>query len=212
MNGEVSATTRESTLILLLKQGESSAAQLAGFIGISVQAMRRHLRILEEDGLVESTQIAVGPGRPFNLWQLTMQGQTRFNDDSQRFALDLLSSINATLSPEIIDVILAQQALKKASFYRNQMGPGTVEDRLVKLVELRNEEGYLAESHQAEDGSGWYLKEFHCSISRIAENFPIVCDQELQMIRQTFPDCEVNRVQWRLECGHSCGFHIAPNS
>jgi DeoR family suf operon transcriptional repressor len=45
---------------------------------------------------------------------------------------------------------------------------------------------------------------------RIAEQFPCVCDQELQLIRHTFPDCQVERVHWRLEAGHSCGFRLTP--
>jgi DeoR family suf operon transcriptional repressor len=46
---------------------------------------------------------------------------------------------------------------------------------------------------------------------RIAEEFPMVCDQELQLMRHTFPDCQVERIHWRLEEGHSCGFRITPH-
>jgi DeoR family suf operon transcriptional repressor len=59
---------------------------------------------------------------------------------------------------------------------------------------------------------GWVIREFHCSVMRIAEQFPCVCDQELQLIRHTFPDCTVDRVHWRLESGHSCGFRLTPRS
>ncbi len=44
----------------------------------------------------------------------------------------------------------------------------------------------------------------------IAEEFPAVCDQELLLIRRTVPDCLVERVHWRLEGGHACGFRITP--
>jgi DeoR family suf operon transcriptional repressor len=30
------------------------------------------------------------------------------------------------------------------------------------------------------------------------------------LIRNTVPDCEVERVHWRLEGGHACGFRITP--
>ena len=75
MTFAVQASTREATLRLLLRQGKGSASKLAVCIGISVQAMRRHLRSLESDGLVESSSNPEGPGRPSNLWQLTPQGQ-----------------------------------------------------------------------------------------------------------------------------------------
>ena len=74
----------------------------------------------------------------------------------------------------------------------------------------RKEEGYLSELKLSNDGVSWNLIDFHCSIKSIAEQHPIVCDQELQLIRNIFSDCEVHRVQWRLEGGHSCGFQLNP--
>ena len=47
--------------------------------------------------------------------------------------------------------------------------------------------------------AGWCINEYHCSVQRIAEEHPAICDQELQVIRMTFRDCRVERVHWRLE-------------
>ena len=212
MTAEVQAPTREATLTLLLRQGESSAAKLAVSMGISVQAMRRHLRSLENDGLVESSLTSLGPGRPLNLWQLTNQGQSRFNtgNASENFALELLSSVEEALSSEMLEEALSKQALDKAAIYRKKIGSGDLSVRLQKLVELRNKEGYLADLHSETDGISWYLNAFHCSISTIAEKYPMVCHQELAFIRYIFPECLVKRVQWRLENCNSCGFQITP--
>jgi len=210
MGAHAQAPTRESTLTLLLRQGEVSAANLADQLGISVQAMRRHLRSLEEDGLVESTPMPAGPGRPSNLWRLTGRGHQHFPDGSEHFALGLLDSMKATLSPEAMASLLSQQALEKASRYRQRIGSGSLQERIATLAELRRQEGCVTELQQDPDGQGWLLSEFHCSVQRIAEEHPALCDQELQLIRHTFPDCLVERVHWRLEEGHSCGFRIAP--
>ena len=59
MGANTNAPTRETTLTLLLRQGETSASRLADELGISVQAMRRHLRSLEDEGLIESTAVSV---------------------------------------------------------------------------------------------------------------------------------------------------------
>ena len=82
MGAPSQAPTREATLTLLLRQGEIDAAGLASQLGISVQAMRRHLRTLEDEGLVESTAVTAGPGRPSNLWRLTSRGHQHFPDGS----------------------------------------------------------------------------------------------------------------------------------
>lgn len=204
------ASTREAALTLLLRHGQATASDLASWLQVSVQAMRRHLRSLEEEGLVEANCRGAGPGRPSNRWQLTARGQARFPDGSEDFALGLLSSIAGSLPPGTVQVLLEQQARDKATSYRQQLGSGSLETRLERLVELRRREGFVAEC--SEDAEGWVISEFHCSVMRIAEQFPCVCDQELQLLRQTFPDCQVDRVHWRLEAGHSCGFRLAPRA
>ncbi|MFM7452931.1 MAG: iron-sulfur cluster biosynthesis transcriptional regulator SufR [Cyanobium sp.] len=205
-----SSSTRESALALLLRLGETTAAQLAELLGVSVQIMRRHLRGLEEEGLVVSSPAPQGPGRPTNRWHLTADGRSQFPDGGQQFALGLLESMADTLSPGTVQQLMAQQALQKAQTYRLQIGTGSLQNRLEQLVDLRRREGYVAECTQDPDGKAWLFSEFHCSVMRIAERFPCVCDQELQLIRSTFPDCQVERVHWRLEQGHSCGFRLSP--
>lgn len=210
MSAQAPASNREAVLGLLLRRGESEAGDLAVAMGISVQAMRRHLRSLADEHLVEATSIATGPGRPSNRWKLTRKGEDHFPDGSGLFALGLLDSMRATLPPELITTLLQQQAIGKAAHYRQRLGDGPLEKRLQRLADLRCDEGYVTECVRDADGS-WCLHELHCSVQRIAEEFPAVCDQELMLMRHTFQDCSVERVHWRLEGGHSCGFKITPS-
>ena len=208
MSASTQAPTREAALTLMLRQGETTAAVLAEELGVSVQVMRRHLRSLEEEGLVEASAASEGPGRPSNRWRLTQAGRGHLPDGSDDFALGLLSSMAASLPADMIDGLLERQAAEKATDYRSRIGAGTLQQRLERLVELRRGEGYEAEFRPDPDGQGWVMSEFHCSVMKIAEQFPCVCDQELQLIRHTFPDCQVERVHWLLEGGHACGFRL----
>ena len=210
MSASTQAPTREAALTLMLRQGELTAAQLADALSVSVQVMRRHLRSLEEEGLVEASPATEGPGRPSNRWRLTPAGRRQFPNGSEHFALGLLSSMATSLPSELVDQLLQQQAADKASDYRRLIGEGTLQERLERLVELRRREGYVAEYRPNPDGEGWVISEFHCSVMKIAEQFPCVCDQELQLIRHTFPDCRVERVHWLLDGGHACGFLLQP--
>lgn len=203
--------TREAALALLLRLGETTAADLAQRLAVSVQAMRRHLRNLEDEGLVEASAGAAGPGRPSNRWQLTGKGQAQFPDGSDDFALGLLSSIAGTLPPDTVQALLAHQAHEKAATYRHQLGSGPLQQRLERLVDLRRREGFVADCRADGREGAWVVSEFHCSVMRLAEQFPCICDQELLLLRLTFPDCQVDRVHWRLETGHSCGFRLMPS-
>ena len=149
MGAQAQAPTRETTLTLLLRQGETSATSLAETLGISVQAMRRHLRSLEDDELVEASPTSAGPGRPSNLWRLTSKGHKHFTDGSENFALGLLESMAATLSPEVMADLLRQQALEKATLYRKHLGNAPLEERVRALVNLRLKEGYVSDMQQA---------------------------------------------------------------
>ena len=203
--------TRQAALVLLLRLGEATASELAERLSLSVQVMRRHLRSLGEEGLVEASPTPEGPGRPSNRWRLTPTGHDRFPDGSEQFALGLLHSLADSLPAEAMQQLLEQQAIQKAVEYRTRIGSGGLRERLERLAELRRQEGYVAECRPDPEHAGaWLISEFHCSVMRIAEAFPMVCDQELQLIRHTFPDCRIDRVHWRLEEGHSCGFRLHP--
>ena len=204
------APTRDGVLSLLLRLGEATAADLAEALGVSVQVTRRHLRGLEEEGFVEASPSAEGPGRPSNHWRLTDAGHHRFHDGSETFALGLLHSIASSMPSDAIEGLLQSQADQKAADYRSRIGLGPLRERLERLVELRRVEGYVAELRPDPEGDAWLINEYHCSVMRIAEEFPVVCDQELQLIRRTFPDCHIERIHWRLEEGHSCGFRLTP--
>ena len=173
--------------------------------------MRRHLRSLEEEGLVEASPSSEGQGRPSNRWRLTTRGRGHFPNGSEHFALGLLSSMTANLPSGMVEELLERQASEKAEDYRQQIGEGTVPERLERLVELRRGEGYVAEFHAEPGQNSWVLSEFHCSVQSIAQQFPCVCEQELELIRHTFPDCQVDRVHWLLEGNQACGFRLAPS-
>ena len=122
MSASTQAPTREAALTLMLRQGETTAARLADELGVSVQIMRRHLRSLEEEGLVEASPSSAGPGRPSNRWRLTQAGRGHFPDGSDDFALGLLTSMAASLPADMVDGLLERQAIDKAAAYRRSIG------------------------------------------------------------------------------------------
>lgn len=210
MSSEPVTSTREAALALLLRLGQATATTMASQLEVSVQVMRRHLRSLEREGLVESSCNTTGPGRPSNLWQLTDQGRDRFPDGSEEFARGLLHTVASHLGPDQLQTILSHQAAAQAQRYRMHLGDVPLEKRLQRLVELRCREGYVADYQRCHDQRGWLLTAFHCSVARIAEQFPVICSQELQLYRSIFPDCHVERVHWIQEGDHYCGFRVQP--
>lgn len=81
----------------LLKQGEATAQELADALAISPQAVRRHLKDLEAEQLLEHQTVQVGMGRPQHVYHLSKTGRSHFPEAYDQFALGLLDTLAAQL-------------------------------------------------------------------------------------------------------------------
>lgn len=208
-----SSTTKDDILEFLLKHGEATASALADHLKVSTQAIRRHLKDLEADSLIEHHSIQEGMGRPNNIYRLSRRGRERFPGQYDRFAVSLLDALNETVGKEQMGTVLRKQWERKAQEYQRRLGDGSLAERVERLVQLRQQEGYMAEWRRVEpeaeeDVPKYMVEEYNCAISQIAESFPTVCGHELEMFEVALPDCEVTRTHWQAEGEHRCGYLI----
>ncbi|BAU44124.1 iron-sulfur cluster biosynthesis transcriptional regulator SufR [Leptolyngbya sp. O-77] len=146
-------STKQDILHYLAKQGQVSAQALAEHFGISPQAIRRHLKDLTDEGLVEHEAMQVGMGRPNYLYRLSREGRDRLPERYDEFAVSLLTTLAETVGPDQMGSILRKQWEQKALEYRKQVGSGTLQERVMRLVDLRKAEGLYGPS-----GILWNLK------------------------------------------------------
>ncbi len=210
------ASTKQDILHHLLKQGQCTVQALAERLQVSPQAVRRHLKDLETDGLIVHQVVQARMGRPNYTYVLSPAGRDRFPDRYDDFAVSLLDTLAATVGADQMGSILRKQWERKAMEYRDRIGNGFLKERVAKLVELRRTEGYMAECHPidetgaiAEQGDRFILTEYNCAISHIAESFPSVCGHELEMFAVAL-DCDVERTHWLVNGEHRCGYLIQP--
>ncbi len=213
------ASTKQEILQYLLKQGQAAAQELAEALDISPQATRRHLKELETEGLIQHRAVQTGMGRPQHHYELSDRGRDRFPHRYGEFAVSLLDTLAETVGADEVGTILRKQWERKAIDYHQQMGQGSLQERVAKLVGLRQAEGYMAECHQVDPESSessperereprFILMEHNCAISDVAESFPSVCDNELEMFAAILPDCTVERTHWLIDGEHRCGYLI----
>ncbi|HEY9614967.1 iron-sulfur cluster biosynthesis transcriptional regulator SufR [Allocoleopsis sp.] len=209
------SSTKQDILQYLLKQEQTTAQDLAEALEISPQAIRRHLKDLEAEGLIEYKSVQVGMGRPQHVYQLSRKGRDRFPNRYDEFAVSLLDTLTETVGHDQVSSILRKQWERKAKEYRDKVGIGSVQERVAKLVEIRQSEGYMAEWHVLEPNKlnhsaepQYILTEHNCAISNVAESFPSVCGHELEMFAAVLPDCTVERTHWLNKGEHQCGYLI----
>jgi len=205
-------STKADILNYLLKQGQATAQGLAQQLHISPQAIRRHLKDLEREGLILFQSVQEGMGRPQHYYQLSKQGREQFPQRYGEFALSFLDLLVETVGEQQVGAVLHKQWQRKAEAYRQQLGEGSRQVRVQKLVELRQREGYMAELHSLEPAGSevFVFAEHHCAIAEVAESYPTVCDHELEMFAAILPDCTIKRTHWLNNGEHSCGYLIQP--
>ncbi|MGF1537750.1 MAG: iron-sulfur cluster biosynthesis transcriptional regulator SufR [Elainellaceae cyanobacterium] len=214
-------SSKEDILQYLAKQGQASAHDLATYLNISPQATRRHLKDLETEGLIEHQTVSTGIGRPQHRYCLSSRGRDRLPDQYDDFALSLLDTLAETVGPEQVGSILHKQWMRKALDYRDRIGLGSLEERVKRLVALRQAEGYMAEWHTApadsnsDEGDGsntsaqFIITEYNCAISHVARSFPSVCGHELEMFQVALGSAAVERTHWLASGEHQCGYLIS---
>ena len=210
-----SPSTKQDILQYLIKHGQGTAQDLADNLDISPQAIRRHLKDLEGEGLIEHQSIQTGMGRPQFIYHLSRQGRQQFPHRYREFAVSFLDTMVEIMGEQQVGELLRKQWQRKAAQYRQRIGQGSLKKRVAKLVQLRREEGYMAELHQVQDKIShqdkrekYILAEHNCAISEVAESYPTVCGHELEMFSEVLPDCLVERTHWINNGEHNCGYLI----
>jgi predicted ArsR family transcriptional regulator len=206
------AATRDRLLFLLKSLGTATTATLAGRLGISPQAAREQLALLEADGLIAWEDVATGRGRPKRHWRLTEAAQSRFPDTHAALAVELIGAIRSELGNAALDRLIARREADTAAQYKAALAACRRLDlKVMKLAELRSAEGYMAEVAKTEDGRGFLLIENHCPICAAARACQNFCRAELEVFRQALGDgAEVTRTEHLLAGARRCAYRITP--
>ena len=203
-------SSRQRLLLLLRKRPGVTVAELARELGISGMGVRRHLTSLAVDGLVEQvTCTHAGPGRPPAGWRLSTSGMESFPRRYDALAIELVDE----LTPDELAGALARRNDKQVGQYQAALAPcADLSEQVAELARLRDHAGYQAEWSAGEDDS-LVLTEHNCAIYKVAEHHPVVCAQELSLLRRVLgPDVEVTRLSHAMAGDAACTYCIRPRT
>ena len=199
----------ERVLMALKMHGALTSTEVGARLGTTGEAARQQLLKLAEDDLVADERRPFGRGRPSVRWRLTEKGQSRFPDTHAALTVDILRSSSGVLGEEALDRIIQAREWKTAALYKEAMADCvTLRDRLGKLVELRNAEGYMAAEEEGEDGE-LRLVENHCPICAAATVCQGFCRAEKSVFENVLGDgISVERVEHIVSGGRRCTYVI----
>jgi iron-sulfur cluster biosynthesis transcriptional regulator SufR len=203
--------TRRAIIQLLKQEGRLDAETLAARLGITAMAVRQHLYALQDEQLITYQEESRPMGRPAKLWQLTPAADRFFPNGYAELTLSLLNSVKEAFGEAGLDRLLEVRTRQQLDGYSQQMkGKRSLKQRLNRLVEIRTNEGYMAEVQPQADGT-FLLIENHCPICAAATACTGLCAKELEIFQAILGD-EVNiqRVEHMISGERRCVYQICP--
>jgi predicted ArsR family transcriptional regulator len=173
--------TRDRILLLLRRHGRLSAPQLADLLGVTSVGVRRHLALLDRDGLVTARIEKPKRGRPTAVYRLTDAGHETFPrryDEVAREALAFLGREDASA----LSQFLAWRNERLAASYAKRVDGATLAERATALAEVLSEQGFMAEVEATPDGLR--LCQHNCTVEHLANELPDLCASEAKLFEQ----------------------------
>lgn len=198
--------TRNKILQMMKTSGPMSTREITAELGITEMAVRRHLGVMERDGLIESKMIRQTLGRPTAVFGLTEHGESLFPKNYHSLTLDLLGELELELGEDTVKHLFDRRKVKLNHQYEPEMQGKDFHEKVLRLAEIQNENGYMTECVKKDEGH-YVLMEYNCPISQIANRYNHACDCELKLF-ESLLDADVERTECLAQEGRKCVYII----
>ncbi|MTV25443.1 ArsR family transcriptional regulator [Nitriliruptoraceae bacterium ZYF776] len=203
--------TRERIVEHLRRVGDASVAELAELLEISEVATRRHLGVLEDDGLVDARTVNQGRGRPAARYALTPAASRLFPSAYDQLAQDVLEFLDATQGRDGVRAFLRWRLERQVASLGDAVTAGELEDRLGQLAEALSAAGFSASV--TADGTGFTLTQDHCAIAEVAKDHPELCAYEAATFAEVLgTDVRLSRRETLADGSGACVCCVTPRA
>jgi DeoR family transcriptional regulator, suf operon transcriptional repressor len=193
-------------LLVALKRAQPLAVhELAERFAVTPNALRRHLKALEDDGVVRWQREVRGVGGPVFAYSLSAAGEALFPQDYSEPLLAALESARERDGGRGVARIFERRWSALAEGARSRLEALPLPERAALLAELLSAHGYMAEAES--DGGGVTIRERHCALREVASRFPEVCDAEAHFIERVL-GAPVERTAHMVKGCKTCEYRV----
>jgi DeoR family suf operon transcriptional repressor len=195
---------RRDLLVALRKEQPLTAKELGRRFGLTANALRRHLKELEDAGLVRFRREVRGVGGPVHDYSLTERGEELFPREYAGALADALDVVRAEQGTEGVVRLFRRRWEVIAEAAKPELAALSLAERADALAKMLTANGYMAESESHAPGEA-RIREHNCAVREIAQRFPEVCSAEAAFIEQVL-DAAVERQQHMMHGCASCEY------
>ncbi|HEX7336377.1 MAG TPA: winged helix-turn-helix transcriptional regulator [Gemmatimonadales bacterium] len=196
---------RGKILLELKRSNRLTARELAGRIGVSLNAIRHHLKELEGSSLVQYERQHRGVGAPSFAYTLTPSGDGLFPRRYEATLTELLDHVVAREGREAAVAVLEARYDALTRRLQGELADAPPAERMVAVARLLSEEGYMAEGTASSQGGT--LVEHNCAIQAVAERFPEICAAEARFLAAVL-GAQVDRQGHILSGCSACEYRV----
>lgn len=197
---------RGDILLELKRRQPVTAKQLADMFGVSANAVRRHLKELEAEGLIDYGREQRGTGAPTFTYRLSSDGEALFPTHYGQALTEILAYVAQQNGREAVQAIFAQRFRAHAERLRAELADATLEERVAVVVKLLSEQGFMAAWKVEKDTVT--LAEHNCAVRAVAEQFPEICAAEADFLREVLRS-DLRRDSYIPDGCNACQYSIS---
>ncbi|MCY7324717.1 MAG: helix-turn-helix domain-containing protein [Microbacteriaceae bacterium] len=206
------SSTRDRVRQTIAEDGPLTAADLASRLTLTPAAVRRHLDLLAENGIIEESESATAGGRsrgrPARAYILSEVGHAGMESDYAELASSALRFLAEHAGADAVDEFAREHSAKFEARYAAQLAAvsADVTARAQALATALSADGFAASARPVGadmPAAGVELRQGHCPIQRVANQFPAFCDAEADAFSQLL-GVRVQRQRTLAQGEHVC--------
>jgi len=207
------AGTRRRVLDLIASDGPVSAAELASHLDLTAAAVRRHLALLETDGLIGvHAGGASGParrGRPAKRYVVTTDGQSALSQQYSELATQAMRFLAEIGGADAVRDFAARRVQELEQRHAGALADAGADltRRAEVLAEGLSEDGFAASARPVPGAAAIQLCQGHCPVQSVAAEFPELCEAEARAFSRML-GVHVQRLATLAHGGHVCTTNI----
>jgi DeoR family transcriptional regulator, suf operon transcriptional repressor len=201
-----SISTKEKILNHIKANIQMTVLELSAQLNITEMAVRRHLQVLETDGLLSSFMKKNMTGRPSKVFQLSELGEDFFPKQYKQIGMDLLQEINR-LDASIINQAIVSRQERLVNRYRGRFKDKSFIGQINELAKIQSEMGFMAEVNETDSEEVAQIRQSNCPYLEIAKDFPEICRNEHKFYEELLHTKNIEKVS-SLSRGDSCCHYV----
>jgi len=198
-------STRGKIVGALRERRSASAFDLAGAFGLSPNAIRQQLVVLERDGMIAGRSVRRGKTKPTVEYSLTPEAERYFPQRYDKMLNAVLREIRVAGGDGAVKAVFDRIGRRSADKLVDLSD--ATEDRLATLVSALRASGVTAELNKADDGT-IVLHEHSCPYASVVAENPEACSAIHTILDAVAPG-KAQQVESLATGGTECRFEIS---